>query len=595
VLGKQEHYGALSAPYKRESIRFHVTPIVHANYSSLHVVLLPGRFQAMSLLRILRRIDGKGYKAYRELEDVCERVAGYKLCVVRVQGDPFAPPSVVRIEGRLEAPKWALGAPVAVADLIYRRLYRALRRFSTRMGEGRSGLLSLPKPAPIMIRRSGLEVYRDGRFVARVWVGLPSRRRRVLGDVAEELLLERLPRALREAVDGIDESTLRKHVQAWIEQEYIRSRLPKLGLVAFVGDGSILPRRCGGCYEPLPDAIPFESPSSMRVEIELPTGRTVTGMGVPRGLTLIAGSAFHGKTTLAEAILQGVYNHVPGDGRELVVSLEDTVQIRAEDGRWISCVDISPMIHSLPGNHDTTCFTTTDASGATSVAAAIQEAIELGAKLLVVDEDNTATNILYLDPNAKNLTKRHTVTPITELVENIKQYTSIILVSTGATSLLATADKTIVMEDYKPYDRTEEARKLAPMKPPQKPYKPPKPRTLERLPRLHKPRIRGGRLEDKRLPTPVDLTQNPHLQEEAQLNTLLAALHAIARILEREGPQPIRAIAEKLAQATKKGDWRLLTGGREPGPDMAEVRKYEIAYMLNRLPRTEIKQEQYVQ
>ena len=544
----------------------------------------------MSISKVLRRIDGRGYKAYRELEGVCERVSGYRLCVVRVQGDPFAPPSVVRVEGRLEIPRWAFEAPVAVADLLYRRLYQALRRFSRKMGEGRSGQLALPKPAPIMIRRSGLEVYEDGRFVARVWVGLPSRRRRVLGDAAEELLLDRLFRAIREAVEGVGEDELRRHVQAWVEQEYIRSQLPRLGLVAFIGDGSILPRRCGGCHEPLPGAVPFESPSSMRVEIELPTGRTVSGMGVPKGFTLIAGSAFHGKTTLAEAILQGVYNHVPGDGRELVVSIEDTVQVRAEDGRWISCVDISSMIHSLPGGKNTTCFTTTDASGATSTAAAIQEAVELGAKLLVVDEDITATNILYLDPNAKNITSRHTVTPITELVESLKQHTSIILVSTGTTPLLATADKVVVMEDYRPHDRTEEAKKIASTKPPQKPYKPPKPRTLEQLPRLEKPRIRGGRLEDKRLPTPVNLAQNPHLQEEAQLNTLLAALHATAQIIKREGPQPIRVIAEKLAQATMEGNWRLLTGGREPGPNLAQVRKYEIAYMLNRLPGIKIVQ-----
>jgi predicted ABC-class ATPase len=351
-----------------------------------------------SVSRILRRIDGRGYKAYKELLGASEAVDGILLRVTRVQGDPFAPPSVVEARFTVRVGEWALSGDrvIAVADLFHRLLEPALRRHSLAgAGEGGSGRLSVPRPSPIMIPRSTVEVRRAGggvaEFTVRVWVGLPSRRRRVLGDVAEELILARLPRALREAARGLEGERLRRHVEAWIEQEYLRSELPRLGLVAFVGDGSILPRRCGGCWEPLDGAVPFESPRSLRVEVELPTGRVVSGMGVPRGLSVIAGPAFHGKTTLAEAISHGVWNHIPGDGRELVVTDHTAFYVSSENGRWVSCVDVSSLILSLPGERNTECFSTEDASGATSLAASIQEAVEAGARLLVIDEDEAAS------------------------------------------------------------------------------------------------------------------------------------------------------------------------------------------------------------
>ncbi len=532
--------------------------------------------------RILRRLDGRGYKAYKELLGASQEVDGLTLRIVRVQGDPFAPPSVVKAETRIEAPRSALGEPVALADWIHRRLYGALRSVSGKLGEGRSGYLGVPRPGPIMIRRSAVEI-RGHRVTLRVWAGLPSRRRRIDSTAAYELLLKRLPKAIKSALKiEADIGGLMEHIYTWRLQEKLRSQLRSRRLVAFVGDGSILPRRCGGCEDPLPDAVPFESPPSLRVELEGPEGEPVSGMGVRRGLTVIAGSAFHGKTTLAESIVSGVWNHVPGDGREKVVSLRSTMYVRAEDGRFVSCVDVSPLIHDLPGGQDTRCFTTEDASGATSTAAAIQEAVEAGAELLVLDEDTSATNILYDDERTRGLTEWHTVTPLARVAAAMRdQGVSLVIVSSGSMPLLAVADTVIVMEGYRARDATEEARRLASeygVNPAPASYRRPVDRRIISVPRMEKPKLRGGRIEDKALEAPVDLNLNPHLEEESQYNTVLVVVRLLHRMIGKTIPEVVALIEERLREGFEK-----LVGG-DPGPGLGEIRGLDAAYAINRIP-----------
>lgn len=537
---------------------------------------------------VLERIDGRGYKAYRDLLGAEERVGGLLLRVTRVQGDPFAPPSVVRIEARVELPTWARGAEPAVADYLYRRLHRALAARSARLGEGRSGFLGVPRPGPVVLRRSGLEVLPGGRVVARAWAGLPSRRRRVLGDAAEELLLRRLPGAVEEALRGLRGPGLRGHVEAWRLQEELRAALPRHRLIGFVGDGSVLPRRCGGCDDPLPGAVPFESPPSLRVEIETSMG-PVAGMAVHKGLTVIAGTAFHGKTTLLEALQAGIYNHVPGDGRERVVALRSAVKIRAEDGRSVECVDISSFVHSLPSGRDTGCFTTRDASGATSMAAAIQEALEAGAEALLVDEDTSATNLLYYDERAEPLIRRKTVTTISEQAASITRDAgaSLIIVSSGSMPLIAAADTVLVMEDYRARDATSKARELAEKhRPPQRRYRPPRPRRLLKTPRLEKPRLRGRWLESRSLEEPLDLGFNEQLAEEGQLRLLVALVEQAPRLAEGKTFKEIAETVDKLL--AEKGFHALL--GREPGPAYSEVRGIDYAAVLNRIPGIKVTQ-----
>ncbi len=534
---------------------------------------------AKSIKSILEEIDGKGYKAYRKLAGASEIIRNIRVEVVRVQGDPYALPSIVKVTTKLSLPTWCKGKEVAVADWLTRKLYRELARRSSKAGEGRSGYLGVPRPGPIIIRRSSVEVV-NNKLVARIRVGLPSKRRRILGTIAEELLLEKIPRALVNVLDLLKtrREELRTHVRVWDMQEYIRRILSKMKLVSFIGDGSILPRKCGGCEEPLPNAIPFESPPSLRVEIELPWDETITGMGIRQGITLIMGSAFHGKSTLIEAIASGVWDHIPGDGRERVVTIRNAMYVESEDGRYVSCVDISPMVYNLPGGVDTKCFSTRDASGATSTAASIQEAVEVGAKLIVLDEDTVATNILYIDERVQGVIKHRTITPLSLIAKSMNEKgISLIIASSGVLELACIADTVILMDEYKAIDLTINVKKLCNRNTSENAakYHRPPPRIIYRVQPLHKPKIKGYVLEDRNLSAPVPL-QNIHVQEKSQYNSLVVIAR---RITEFKGKRLID-IAYGLEEVLRSNPSRLVG----ENPDIGEIRALDIAYLLNRLP-----------
>ncbi len=547
--------------------------------------------QRKSIKRTLRRIDGRGYKAYKELVGAEESIRGVRVSVTRVQGDPFAPPSMVEVKGVISDLGDLLKWSIPLSDFLLRILYRELKKRSTKEGEGRSGYLGVPRPSNIIIRRSSLELEKNGEFTARVWVGLPSRRRRINAGAAEEMLLRRIPEAFRAALTELrsQKEKAEEHVRTWRMQEFIRSMLPEKGLVSFVGNGAILPRRCGGCEDPLPDAVPFESPSSLEVSFTLPWGEEIRGMGIRRGVTVIAGAAFHGKTTLAQAIAAGVWNHIPGDGREKVVTIREAMCVSTEEGRFIASVDVSPLIHNLPRGPDTTCFTTTSASGATSVAAGVQEAVEAGAKLLILDEDLVATNILYSDDRAASITSRSTVTPIFQVAKSMSEKgVSLIIVSAGNLPMLAAADTVIVMEDYKPTDRTSVAANLVKkygLHVKHSKYMLPKDRVLVRMPEMKKPKIRGLRLEDKLLEAPVDIKYNQQLVEETQLNTLLALLMFTKR---RGIGKTMKNIAKEIDELMKKGFNSI--AGKRIGPGLGEIRGLDLIYLLNRLPGIVVRQ-----
>ncbi|MEB3862167.1 MAG: ABC-ATPase domain-containing protein [Desulfurococcales archaeon] len=535
----------------------------------------------------LRRIDGRGYKAYKDLEGQEWEAQGVRLRMVKVQGDPFAPPSIVEARVGLRVPKDTLDAPIPVCDLLYRRLHALTPRYSSRMGEGGSGSITIPRPSPLVIARSGAMCRsQEGAMEAaiRLRAGLPSRGRRILGGRARELLLDRIPKLVAEAA-SMEARTVERHVYNWRVQEWIREALPRHGLVSFIGNGSILPRRCGGCWEPLEGAVPFQSPPSLEVVIELPDGSSVEGMGVRRGLTVIAGPAFHGKTTLAEAIASGVWNHVEGDGRERVVTIRNAVTLESENGRWVSCVDLSQWIQDLPGRRDTRCFTTTDASGATSLFASLQEAIEAGAEALIVDEDMTATNALHRDQWVERVTGKRTIITLADAAGRLKRAgISLVIVASGAIPLLSQADTIIVMDEYRPVDATwyrEEARRVAEQagyKPEEGTYQKPAPRTISKPVRIEKHKVRGEVLEARGLEDRVNLAALRQLEEQGQVTT--AASLAVRLAGSRCGkPVDARALGEKLS----RGLFTEVLGPRV-GPEAAEVRGLDIAWILNRLP-----------
>ena len=211
-------------------------------------------------------------------------------------------------------------------------------------------------------------------------------------------------------------------------------------------------------------AVPFASSESMRIEVELPHKGKVTGMGIPEGITVIVGGGYHGKSTLLKALEQGVYNHICGDGREYVVADNSGMKIRAEDGRNVLHTDISMFINHLPAGQDTTDFSSENASGSTSQAANLIEAVEAGAGLLLLDEDTSATNFMIRDKVMARLVSDEKE-PITTLLRHIRGIyrtlgISFVIVVGSSGDYLSVADFVLQMDHYKVKDVTKEAKSI---------------------------------------------------------------------------------------------------------------------------------------
>jgi predicted ABC-class ATPase len=429
------------------------------------------------LVDILRRIDGRGYKAYKDLQGREFSFANFTLFADHIQGDPFASPSRlrVRLDPQVSAfPEDTFSNPSrerALRDFLLRVFFREAAGVSARRGTGKSGLISVDRPGEEILLRSACRV--NAEFTElRFFAGLPADGRRVLGQEAEEMLVKVLPRLVEASLlfKNLDPAALYCHIETSEDADELRGKLAPLGLVSFVAEGSVLPRRSGVDDRPLENGLPFVPPPGLTVEVRLPNRGVVRGMGIPRGVTLIVGGGFHGKSTLLRGVERGVYNHVPGDGRELVVTDPTAVKIRAEDGRSVMGVDISPFIGSLPGRAgaggvETAFFETANASGSTSQAANILEALEAGSALLLLDEDTSATNFMIRDRRMQLLVEKANE-PITPFVDRVRSlYTdlgvSTVIVMGGSGDYFDTADTVVAMVGYEPMEATREARAIA--------------------------------------------------------------------------------------------------------------------------------------
>ncbi len=422
----------------------------------------------------LDRIDGKGYKAYKSIEGgyVFDR---FELFIDHVQGDPFAEPSRLRVRvtrtnaGFPDDTTRNASRRIALCDFLIRHFYAQCRRIARpNRGSGKSGLITIDTPVQEILPRSAMTITANDVQTC-FFMGLPARGRRIAGRDAVRMLLDELPRIVTGSLfmAALDAERLYRHIKIAEDADFLRDALPAMGLVAFVADGAHLPRLSGIDARPLPagETIAFKAPAGMQVQVTLPNSGTIQGLGVPEGVTLIVGGGYHGKSTLLNALELGVYNHVPGDGRELVVSHPAAVKIRAYDGRSIAGTDISPFINNLPFGKDTQFFTTQNASGSTSQAASISEMVEVGAKVLLLDEDTSATNFMIRDHRMQRLVVKGQE-PITPYIDKVRQLyqdhgISTILVMGGSGDYFGTADQVIRMSAYLPEDVTTEAREIA--------------------------------------------------------------------------------------------------------------------------------------
>ena len=441
---------------------------------------------ASELATILRQIDGRQYPCYKDIYGVWDFNGHFTLHVDHVQGDAYASPSRMRVQvphsvSQIPPVAWqGKVREVAARDFFARRFAEAVARAGGDMRQNsgggwhsaKGGDITVDTPGQAVLERTAVILHRD-YIEARFTLALPASGRTVMGKLASTSLIDMLPQYVSSALlyNAIDKQALRRHVESVEDSAYLRQMLPSLNLVSFVANGSILPRKSGASDEPMvsgsaaaESVIPFNSPPSLQVELNLPNRGTVAGMGIPRGVTLITGGGFHGKSTLLKALERGVYDHIPGDGRELVVSDAAAVKIRAEDGRNVACVDISTFIGDLPYGKRTDEFSTPDASGSTSQAANIQEALEAGSNVLLLDEDTCATNFMIRDTRMQLLVSgdKEPIKPFIMHLRNlVKSGTSTVMVIGGCGEFFDVADHVIMMDAFKPHDVTQRAKEIS--------------------------------------------------------------------------------------------------------------------------------------
>lgn len=424
-----------------------------------------------ALKKLLRTIDHKGYPAYKSLAGGWQ-FEGYDLYIDHVQGDPFAGPSSLHIElnhqcagfpSEFYEQKWKR---IALQDYLTRTFAGLIEQYNFKAkGSGKSGLISISRCGQEILERSACEIT-EKKLIVRFKVGFPAFGRTINATELEKIIFDFLPRCIEGSLlyEKSDKKKVAAVIQLAEDQKALRDILRKEGLVSFVADGAVLPRKSGVSDLPMKDSVPFLSPESMQRTFTLPHHGPITGMAIPKGITLIVGGGYHGKSTLLGAIQAGVYNHVGGDGREYVITDDTAIKLRAEEGRSVHDVDISLFINDLPNNKDTKCFFTEDASGSTSQAAAVIEGMEAGAKLFLIDEDTSATNFMVRDAFMQEVISRDKE-PITPFIGRARQLyehagISTIIVAGSSGEFFHIADYVLQMDCYHAMDITQKVREL---------------------------------------------------------------------------------------------------------------------------------------
>lgn len=597
---------------------------------------------AARLKKALEQIDGAGYKAYGRLKGEYE-FPGFTLFVDHVQGDPYASPS--RLRARMSQSEAGhdpglFSDPVrrvALEDFLARAFADAIRRYARGgRGTGNSGMFGIDSGGQEILERTAA-VVRDDWVEIRFVAGLPADGRRCRARDAAEMLLNELPGIVASSLPAValDNDSVRRHVESVEDQEWLRRRLDEMGLVAFVAEGAVLPRLSGVSDLPLEGgrAVPFRAPEELRTAVDFPNKGRIEGLGIPPGVTLIVGGGYHGKSTLLRSIERGVYAHVPGDGREGVVTRGDAVKIRAEDGRRVEKVDISPFIENLPFGTDTRTFSTENASGSTSQATNIMEALEAGCRLLVLDEDTSATNFMIRDELMQRLVPpdREPITPFIDQVRSLYEDigVSTILVMGGSGDYFEVADTVIAMDEYRPRVVTAEARAIVTARRDERVREKSGgfPVAAQRIPLPDSINPRRGRREKVAARgtndlvfgrRTVDLSGVEQLVDPSQTRAVGEFLRYGLRMGHIDGKKPIGAILDCLligvaewgldiispfaAPGSLSASERSVENGRLAGPggpggggahpgDYALPRRYEIASALNRMRGFRVRQK----
>lgn len=407
-----------------------------------------------ALYQKIRILDGKPYGLYKSLAERTWDFGDFILEFIHVQGDPYAPASRVLLRAKLAtlgyAPEWGSGFErrLALSDYLYRKLGCLVQE----KYPGKDAAVVFDTAGPEMLVRNSLWID-NGEIRACLQVRLPGEGRKIQAELAAEILTMVMPDLVSAGLyyNKGDEPAMQEHYRVLAERKEILAELEGRGLCAFVPDGAVLPRASGLSELPLEGAVPFVAPDELAVTLNA-CGREIRGMGIPKGITVITGGAFHGKSTLLQALTRAVYPHVPGDGREGIVVDATALRVGVEDGRSVRGTDLSMFVRDLPGGISTKDFNTLSASGSTSEAANLLEAMEAGARTFFIDEDSSAVNFLIRDVRVRKLLgdEREPLIPLTDRIRELASAgMNFVLVAGACGDYLDIADNIIVMANYK--------------------------------------------------------------------------------------------------------------------------------------------------
>ena len=563
----------------------------------------------------LTSIDGRDYGAYQSLLGTYD-FGLFKLIIQQIPKDPYAPPHTgiyriqvnrnderiitMNLENKIQK--------VAFRDFLARQFYKASNRFTGGVrGTGYSGLITINKPGQSILERSSVVVDED-LIEVRCFVGLPAKGRKVIAGIAEQMLLQELPAIVNHSLlkKNIDLAVLTKHLEVAEDSQYLRNKLVEMKIVAFIANDSLLPRESGTSDKPMSKrtVISFKSPQSLLKEIDLPHFGKIRGMGIPAGVTLIVGGGYHGKSTLLNALELGIYDHVLSDGREYCVSLPKSVKIRAYSGRNIVKTDISPFIKNLPFQKDTTAFSTQNASGSTSQAANIMEAVEVRTEVLLMDEDTCATNFMIRDSKMQKLVNKKDE-PITTFIDKVRQLyleknISTILVLGGVGDYFDVSDTVIQMIKYEPVDVTKTAHNISADSPLKRniedeiyPFKNreriPLPESIDPINNYGKFSVYAKEVHNINFgKTVIDLTDLEQIIELSQTKAIASAIEYAKKYMDKN--LTLHEIVEKVSADIEANGLDIISP-RISG-NFAWFRGLELAFTLNRLREFKVIQEE---
>jgi len=584
----------------------------------------------------LHAIDGRSYAAYKAIVGRYRSPLGWVLYIDRIQPDPYAPPTAIRVvlplaltgadtrltgftprltgtnetlteanETLTDAAAHLTASPtraVALRDYLARTLRELLKGQAISIAPAGQEIL---ERSSVNLHETWQDDFSTPAFNApgpylelRLRWSLPAFGREIAGRQAARNLNLDLARAiasldLRESELGAEAW---KHCQVAEDHAALQEILVERGWVAFLADGANLARRSGVSQLPLEGGVPLTAPETLAQTVQLPHAGVVRGTAIPAGVTVIAGGGYHGKSTLLNAIARGIYPHIPGDGRELVATVPEAMAVRAADGRAVTGVDLRPFISHLPGRDaDPAQFTTANASGSTSQAASIMESLELWGQsaqaALLLDEDTCATNLLIRDQRMRALvsSEREPITPLVDRIRALHRERGIstLIVMGGSGDYLDVADQVLIMDSYRLVDATAQARQVCASQPRVDTSLPDFPLPARRLPQRPEAKRRGPSrtraLGTQRLVLDrheVDVADVSGLVDEGQA---LAVAWALRALLERHFDGRT-SLSQALAQVAKRLDDVGLDALGEAHPAfLVRPRLVDVGAAVNRL------------